>query len=116
MADSIRLIASPLCIIPGISSSHLCDISQGADYPTLVAAQSRTFDQLLDDTASGSGLSLEIKKAEMATNDLVTLVRVSDLKSRDLLASTLIGFVEEARKTSRGLQKFTSKVGSAVDR
>lgn len=90
--------------------------AQWADYPKLIDVQSRTFEQLLEDIAGGSGLSLEIKKAEMATNDLVTLVRVSDLKSRDLLANTLVGFVEEARKTARGLQKFTSKVGSAVDR
>lgn len=64
----------------------------------------------------GSGLSLEIKKAEMATIDLGTLVRVSDLKSRDLIAESLGEFVEDAKNTGRGLQKLSSKVGGAVDR
>jgi hypothetical protein len=58
---------------------------------------------------------LEIKKAEMATTDLVTLVRVSDLKSRDMLADLLARFVDDAKKTGRGLQKLSSKVGGAVD-
>lgn len=89
---------------------------QWADYPKLMDVQTNTFEQLLDQTAGGSGLSLEVKKAEMATNDLVTLVRVSDLRSRDLLAETLVNFVDEARKTARGLQRFTSKVQGSVDR
>ena len=124
---SLQIIVSPFCFVPGFSRSSLChDFSarqndtaqkpQWADYPKLVEVQSRTFEQLLEETAGGSGLSLEIKKAEMATNDLVTLIRVSELRSKDLLATTLVGFVEEARKSARGLQRFTSRVASAVDR
>jgi hypothetical protein len=86
-----------------------------ADYPKLVDVQSSTFEQLLDESVGGSGLALEIKKAEMATVDLNTLVRVSNLKSRDLIAETLSEFVEDAKKTGRGLQKLSSKVGGAVD-
>jgi hypothetical protein len=86
-----------------------------ADYPKLVDVQSATFEQLLDESVGGSGLALEIKKAEMATTDLSTLVRVSNLKSRDLIAESLTEFVEDAKKTGRGLQKLSSKVGGAVD-
>jgi len=64
----------------------------------------------------GSGLSLEIKKAEMATSDLIALVRVSNnLRSRDMLAESLAQFVNDAKKTGRGLQKLSSKIGGAVD-
>lgn len=116
-----------MCIIPGISSSAFCRSGrsqsnrqqgppQWADYPKLVDVQSATFEQLLDESVGGSGLALEIKKAEMATTDLGTLVRVSNLKSRDMIAETLREFVEDAKKTGRGLQKLSSKVGGAVDR
>jgi hypothetical protein len=47
--------------------------------------------------------------------DLRILVRVSNLKSRDLIAESLTEFVEDAKKTGRGLQKLSSKVGGAVD-
>ena len=87
-----------------------------ADYPKLVDTQSATFEQLLHESISGSGLSLEIKKAEIATSDLVTLVRVSNLKSKAMLADSLSDFVDDAKKTGRDLQKLTSKIGGAVDR
>ena len=82
----------------------------------LIEVQSKTFDQLLDESAGGSALSLEVKKAEMATTDLATLVRHSNLKARDMLASSLKEFVDDARKTGRGLQKMSAKVGGAVDK
>jgi hypothetical protein len=82
----------------------------------MVHVQSVTFEQLLDESAGGSGLSLEIKKAEMATSDLVTLVRVSShFKSRDLLAEALTQFINDAKRTGRGLQKLSSKITGAVD-
>lgn len=87
-----------------------------ADYPGLVNVQSATFEQLLDESVGGSGLSLEMKKAEMATSDLVTLVRVSELKTKDVLAETLAEFVGDAKRAGRGLQKLSSKVAGAVDK
>ena len=123
-----RVAFAPLCILPYISSSAFCVVPnirhpdgkgnhtpRWADYPKMVDVQSATFEQLLDQSVGGSGLSLEIKKAEMATTDLVTLVRVSSLKSRDMLADSLADFVDDAKKTGRGLQKLSSKVGGAVD-
>ena len=81
----------------------------------MVEMQSKSFEQLLDESVGGSGLALEIKKAEMATTDLVTLVRVSKLSSKDLLADALLEFVTNTKETSRGLLKLSAKVGSAVD-
>ena len=116
---------APLCWIPGISSTALCHVPQipdnvlkppqRVDYPRLVEIQSSSFEQLLDGAIGGPALGLEIKKAEMATKDLITLVKYSQLKSRDLLAESLFNFVQDAKKTGKGLQKLTSKVNGAVD-
>ncbi|KAJ7034662.1 hypothetical protein C8F04DRAFT_1100549 [Mycena alexandri] len=127
ISHALRAAFSPLCYIPGISSSSLC-LPEGyatpfdnrrspkwADYPTLVDVQSATIEQLLDESSSGSALALKIKKAEMATTDLVTLVRVSELKSRDMLGDALRQFVDDARTTGRALNKLNAKVGGAVD-
>jgi hypothetical protein len=116
---------APLCVLPGASRVPFCRApqpgdpagspAQRADYPKLVDIQSTTFEQLLDDSVGGAGLALEIKKAEMATSDLTTLVRSSRLTSRERMAETLGVFVDDARRTGRGLQKFSAKVGGAVD-
>ncbi|OJT02448.1 hypothetical protein TRAPUB_7015 [Trametes pubescens] len=128
ISETLRPIVTPFCIIPGISGSTLCRAPQvllnadgepvplRADYPELVKIQSSNFEELLDGAVGGSGLSLEIKKAEMASKDLITLVKFSQLKSKDLLAESLFEFVEDAKMTGRGLQKLTSKVNGAVDK
>lgn len=126
ISHTVRQAFAPLCYLPGLHSSSLCRppnfVGKGggrprwADYPKLIDVQSTTFEHLLDESVGGSGLSLEIKKAEMATTDLVTLVRVSKLHSRDTLGDTLVEFVDDAKKTSRSLQKLSSKIGGAVDK
>ncbi|KAJ7096540.1 hypothetical protein B0H15DRAFT_49506 [Mycena belliarum] len=124
ISNTLRAAFAPLCYIPGLSSSLMClpdgyaapkGTLKWADYPTLVDVQSATIEQLLDESSSGSALALQIKKAEMATTDLVTLVRVSDLKSRDMLADHLRAFVDDARTAGRGLAKLNAKVAGAVD-
>ncbi|THH05860.1 hypothetical protein EW145_g4488 [Phellinidium pouzarii] len=125
LSASLRAAFYPLCIIPGISRSPLCTRSiatgenaghpQHAEYPKMVEIQSKTFEQLLDESVGGSTLALEIKKAEMATADLVAVVRTSDLKSKDILADSLGAFVNNARDTARGLQKLNAKVSGSVD-
>ncbi|KAJ7170790.1 hypothetical protein C8R43DRAFT_981075 [Mycena crocata] len=126
ISNTIRAAFAPLCYIPGLSSSSLClpdgyattgnrRSPQWADYPTLVDVQSATIEQLLDESSTGSALALQIKKAEMATTDLVTLVRVSELKSRDMLGDSLRQFVDDARTAGRALNKLNSKVAGAVD-
>ncbi|KAG5636653.1 hypothetical protein H0H81_007272 [Sphagnurus paluster] len=122
---TLRVAFGPLCYVPGLYGSRFCnpppraiagvEQPRWADYPKLVDIQSTTFEHLLDGSVGGSGLALEIKKAEMATTDLATLVRISNLKSRDMLSDTLGEFVEDAKKTGRDLQKLSSKIGGAVD-
>jgi len=123
-AHTLRFAIAPLCIVPGISRSSICrwdpqasqPTVQWADYPRLSETQSKMFDQLLDDSVGTTALSLEIKKTEIATKDLVTLVRLSDLKAKDSLERTLTEFIDDAKKTGRGLYKLASKVGGAMDR
>jgi len=126
VSKTLQKALLPACILPGMSNLAMCGgkptakangkRSQWADYPKLMDQQSKTFEQLMGDSVGGSALSLEIKHAEMATTDLITLVRISNLKARDTLASSLTSFVDDAKRTGRGLQKLTSKVGGAVDK
>ncbi|KAI0648968.1 hypothetical protein C8Q79DRAFT_948105 [Trametes meyenii] len=128
LSTTLRVVFAPICFVPGISASAFCrppevqytasgePIPQWANYPKLVEIQSSSFEALLDGSVGGSSLSLEIKKAEMASKDLITLVKYSELKSRDLLAGSLFEFVEDAKNTGKGLQKLTSKINGAVDK
>ncbi|KAF9267958.1 hypothetical protein L218DRAFT_854946, partial [Marasmius fiardii PR-910] len=83
--------------------SALCDPgpprTKWADYTKLSNIQTTTFEELLDASVGGSALSIEVKKVEMASKDLLTLVRFSKLTSRELI----------------GLQRLSSKIGGAVD-
>jgi hypothetical protein len=125
MSGAVTSALAPICSAPVLSL--LCPTSksrgpnsdrapQWADFPSLLNVEGKTFESLLDETVEGPGLALEIKKAEMATSDLATLVRVSKLNSREILADTLSEFVKDARKVGRGLTRFSSKVGGTVDR
>lgn len=123
ISSMFRVAFAPICWIPIISSSPLCytpsptpKVPKWADYPKLVDVESSTFEKLLDETVGGSGLSLEIKKAEMATSDLVTLVKVSDLKTKSRLAEHLEMFVDDSKKTGKALQRLSSRVSGAIDR
>ncbi|KAI0697038.1 hypothetical protein BC835DRAFT_1270949 [Cytidiella melzeri] len=122
ISSAFRTAFAPICWLPGISRTPLCytalpapKVPKWADYPKLVDVESVTFEKLLDESVGSAGLSLDIKKAEMATNDLVTLVKVSNLKSRDRLAEHLEAFVDDSKKTGRALQRLSSRVSGAVD-
>jgi hypothetical protein len=111
----IQVALAPLCLLPGVSSSKAChaiaksqddrplvahpNSPRWADYPSLIPMQTVTFEQLLNQVVGGSSLSLEIKKAQMATSDLVNLVRMSDLDNKAAIADLLEEFVEDARWT-----------------
>ena len=126
MSDAVR---SPMCSIPVVSL--LCpaitpaDPSRPsnpertplwADFPTLLKVESEALETLLDETAGGPGLALEIKMAGMATSDLATRVRVSNMNTRGILADALSELVKDARKVSHGLTRFNAKVGGAIDK
>jgi hypothetical protein len=105
-----RVAPSTPSATPGV---HLP--AQRADFPSLTALEEHALAPLLSNSAGGSALSLELKRAELATTDLITLVRVSRLTSRELIATSLSEFVDDAKKAGRGLQSFNAKVSGAVD-
>ena len=126
MSDAVR---SPMCSIPVVSllcpaiapaepfrPSNSERAPLWADFPNLLKVESKSLESLLDTTIEGPGLALEIKKAGMATSDLATRVRVSNVDSREILADSLSEFVKDARKVSRGLTRFSSRVGGAIDK
>ena len=129
MTSQLVFFTRPVCSIPIVSPMiPFChwDIFkqpspdtgrpvQWANYTNLVDIQTKTFDQLLDENVGSRGLTTEVKKAEMAGNDLITLVRVSDLKSRDQVAERLAKFVEDARGTGRSLHALGAKIHGAID-
>lgn len=128
LGEVVHTIHALLCQIPGVSGIAFClapsptnaqnhrPHPQRVDYPHLVEIQSTSWEQLLDQAAGGPTLTLEIKKAELATRDLIVLVKISDLKSRDYLARSLLEFVHDAKETSQGLHKLGAKINGAVDR
>ena len=131
MTSRLLSFVKPVCSIPVVSSMipfcHLdvfktppTHTSAGrpvrwADYPKLVDLQTKTFDQLLDESVGNKGLALEVMKAEMASNDLITLVKYSDLKSKDRIADRLSRFVDDARGTGKSLRSLGAKIHGAVD-
>ena len=128
LVSSFRPVFEPVCWIPGIWSTPFCRppplvVENGTlksprrvDYPRLVEIQSASFEQLLDGAIGGPALNLDIKKAEMATRDLITLVKHSKLKSRELLGQSLYAFVLDAKKAGKGLAKLTARINGAVDK
>ena len=128
--DRFRFVFSPLCIVPGMSSSALCVRHTPVSLPSGKSNEKKPktarFDRLveLQDSFGGvlnanvgtSGIGLRLKQSEIATRDLVTLVRHSELKSRDVLSDALTQFVEDAKRTGEGLHRLSAKINGAVDR
>lgn len=118
VTPTFRTAFSPLCILPGISKSMLCVPVKpvpSVDFEKLVNIQGSTFEQLIGESAGGSHLSIEVLRAEMATQDLSLLVRYGDLKSKDNIADMLRTIGMDAKKTGRGLSKLNAKVVGAID-
>lgn len=124
--SSIYSALSPVCRIPGASFLHLpmCQTSapvkyHGSDPPPvhfddLMAVQSK-FDAVLEESAGGVSLPLDMKRSEASIRDLRQIVRHSGLRSKNELVLEFDGFIETARIASYDLQKFNSHVGRGVD-
>lgn len=125
-------LIKPVCDVPVVSAlcgnlvTHHPDISQTRfaetptvfarpDFPALFKLQSASLSELMSSSSEGSQLSLDIKVAQMATSDLISLVKISELSTRDSIADALEAFVDDARVTARGLQKLNAKVSGAAD-
>lgn len=118
MKDISRLSPDIFRVEP--RQNRLVEVNRGSQGPdeweTLWKIQGASFEALLDESVGGSALALEVKQAEMATRDLASRIRVSDLRTKVTLARILDDFVSDAKKTGRGLQSLSSRVYGAVDR
>ncbi|TVY55269.1 hypothetical protein LCER1_G003805 [Lachnellula cervina] len=125
VTTSIYASLSPICRIPGTSllnlpfcPVHLADNSNGppppVEFDRLMTVQAN-FEKVLEESAGGASLPVDMKRGEASIRDLRQLVRYSQLHSKDELVLEFDGFIETARIASYDLQKFNSHVGRAVD-
>ena len=123
-------LTGPVCSVPVISpmipfchlglfesqiTSSSGQLVRRADYPRLVALQTKAFRRLLEERAGNDDLVLEAKRAEIASNDLITLVRVSDLGGKDQVTERLRQFVADTKGAGRSLHSIRAKIQGAVD-
>lgn len=123
---SIYSALSPICRIPGTSFFNLpmCQSPVSIQYSghqpppvqfdQLVTVQNK-FDEVLQESAGGASLPLDMKRGETSIRDLRQIVRYSHLRSKNELGLEFDGFIETARIASYDLQKFNSHVGRGVD-
>lgn len=125
ITKSLSTSLSPLCWVPGASllnlpfcsfpSSATADgFGQHVEFDDLMSVQAN-FEKVLEKSAEGVSLPIEMKRSESTIRDLRTLVRHSDIKARDELVLEFDGYIDVARQSSSDLQRFNTHVGSAVD-
>ncbi|GAB1742298.1 hypothetical protein NU219Hw_g7852t1 [Hortaea werneckii] len=122
LTNSINNALTPICRIPGSSwlnlpfcTTHQMQEMQGiAEFDKLVEAQSQ-FEDVLDSMQVGATLPVVMKRTESSIRDLKHVVEYSALPSRGPLRFEFTGFIEIARRASRDLSRFNSRIGRAVD-
>lgn len=87
-----------------------------SDFPSLAAVQQHAIDEFLGYSDNGSQLAVNLKHAELAVQDLIILVKASDLTIKDALADALVEFVIDAKSAGRGLQLLSAKINGAMDK
>lgn len=131
ITKSIFVSLSPICRIPGVSYLDLSFCPQVPDPPLTAGGSGQAggrqvefdelmgvqaqFEQVLERSADGVSLPLEMKRSESSIRDLRTMVRYSELTAREELVQEFDGYIDTARRSTSELQKFNTHVGSAVD-
>ncbi|KAL9600946.1 MAG: hypothetical protein Q9219_002881 [cf. Caloplaca sp. 3 TL-2023] len=129
LTTSVYSALTPICRIPGISFLDLpmCRTSMtdqqlyyreedaaSVQFDQVMNVQSQ-FESILEESAGGVSLPLDMKHSETSLRDLRTVIRYSSLPSKNELVFEFNGFIETAGIASSDLQKFNSHVGRAVD-
>lgn len=124
--SSIYSALSPICRIPGTSFLNLpmcqsqISVQYSGDKPPpvqfdqLMTVQNK-FEAVLQESAGGASLPLDMKRGETSIRDLRQVVRFSQVHSKNELVLEFDGFIETARIASYDLQRFNSHVGRGVD-
>ncbi|KAF4125020.1 hypothetical protein GMORB2_3859 [Geosmithia morbida] len=126
--QSIKTSMSPLCLLPGaVSVLHLpfCpssdphqppadDEPRMVEFDDLMGVQGK-LEQVLETSADGVSLPYEMKRSETAIRDLRTLVRASNLQSREELVQEFGSYIDVSRRAAADLQRFNTHCGATVD-
>ena len=126
LTRSVYSALSPLCRIPGSGFLNLPMCQSKYEGPTIDAAATPVefeelmtvqghFEEIMEQSASGVSLPLDMKRSETSIRDLRQVVRFSQLHSRNEMVLEFDGFIETARIASYDLQKFNSHIGRGVD-
>jgi hypothetical protein len=122
ITTSIYASLSPICRIPGTSLLNLPFCPGGGDndhvpnieFDQLMTVQNK-FEEVLEESAGGVSLPMDMKRGEASIRDLRQLVKYSHIHSKNELLLEFDGFIDTARIASYDLQKFNSHIGRAVD-
>lgn len=133
-ATAVGKAFSPLCGLPVVgaactlfpmiseSSSSTSPVPpterqpRWADYPALVEAQVNSLEKLLVESSAGLVLGAGIRQAQIATADLITLVKISNIDGRDDIADALQRFTVDAKLAAKELNRLDSRVNRAYDK
>lgn len=102
-----------MCHSP-VSVNYKGEQTPPVQFDQLMTVQSK-FEEVLEESAGGVSLPLDMKRGETSIRDLRQVVRFSQLHSKNELVLEFDGFIETARIASYDLQKFNSHVGRGVD-
>ncbi|UKZ75525.1 hypothetical protein TrVFT333_003212 [Trichoderma virens FT-333] len=84
------------------------------DFTSLMEVQSG-FESVLDKSAYGLTMPLELKNSEMATRNLRALLKETEIAAREDFILELNGYIEKAGRAGSDLQTFYIHIGSTVD-
>jgi len=119
--------AAPARLVPGPATTCLSSTltSSGslpktdkaplwADFRSLVEMEDKLLGHLFEFNGSFDGTKspLDMREAEMAIKDLRTLVRISDLNDREILADSLVELLKCVRNLRKSLVRFWSEIPS----
>ncbi|XXH02493.1 hypothetical protein Hte_008869 [Hypoxylon texense] len=122
LVNSAKAPLKPLCQVPGASLVNPSFCSDGpsragssvVEFDGLMTVQSQ-FEKVLEESAQGVSLPLEMKRSEASVRDLRTMVRYSDLPTRNELVHEFDNYIDSIRVSANDLTKFNTHVGGAVD-
>ncbi|MCJ1394342.1 hypothetical protein MMC18_007220 [Xylographa bjoerkii] len=126
LTNSIYSALSPICRIPGasllnlemcqspVSINYKGNATPAVEFDQLMETQSK-FEEILEQTAEGITLPMDMKRSEASIRDLRQLVTHSNLRSKDELVYQFGVFIKTAGTASDDLMNFGARVGTSVD-
>lgn len=107
-----------LCWLPGASGYSSCNSSDTSDKNSrLTMAVREEFHRLLalhKSTEDTPEIIADIREAVYAIDDLIILVRNSDIKNRDVVVESLKAITVAGKQSNTALQAYAARVTSAV--